>query len=120
MVQLVDYLLWLNWHFRNKPNERASRDALMLSYWEQLLNGVVYELYFPEELHARGLRLFDLVQQASLPVVGAIPEPQRLSRLRKEFERVYDLQHPLRSALHDIQTVEEVRIMKARREDHQD
>ena len=92
----------------------ASRDALMLGYWEQVLNGLVYELYFPEELHAHGLRLFDLVQQAGLPALDAIPEAQRLSRLRKEFERVYDLQHPLRAALHDLQTVEEVRIIEGK------
>ena len=52
----------------------------MLGYWEQVLNGLVYELYFPEELHARGLRLFDLVQQASLPALDshtrtAAPQP---------------------------------------------
>jgi adenine-specific DNA-methyltransferase len=93
---------------------RAPRDALMLGYWEQVLNGLAYELYFPEELHARGLRLFDLVKQASLSALDGIPEPQRLSRLRKEFERVYDLQHRLRAALHDLQTVEEVRIIEGK------
>jgi hypothetical protein len=86
----------------------------MLGYWEQVLNGLAYELYFPEELHARGLRLFDLVKQASLSALDGIPEPQRLSRLRKEFERVYDLQHRLRAALHDLQTVEEVRIIEGK------
>jgi adenine-specific DNA-methyltransferase len=112
--QLVEYLLWLNRNFRNKSNEKVPRDVLMLGYLEQVLNGLIYELYFPEELHANGLRLFDLVQQASLPALDAIPETQRLSRLRKEFECVYDLQHPLRAALHDLQTVEEVRVIEGK------
>jgi hypothetical protein len=30
---------------------------------------LVYELYFPEELHAAGLRLFDLVASTDLPSV---------------------------------------------------
>lgn len=110
----VDYLLWLNQRFQVHSEEKTSRDTLMLGYWEQALNGLVYELYFPEELHARGLRLFDLVQQVGLPALDTIPEAQRLSRLRKEFERVYDLQHPLRGALHDLQTVEEVRIIEGK------
>ena len=110
----MNHLLWLNRYFQAHPAEKTASDALMLGYWEQVLNGLVYELYFPEEIHARGLRLFDLVQQAGLPALDAIPEPQRLSRLRKEFERVYDLQHPLRAALHDLQTVEEVRIIEGK------
>ena len=114
VVHLVEYLLWLNRCFQAHTAEKTARDTLMLAYWEQVLNGLVYELYFPEELHARGLHLFDLVQQAGLPVLDAISEAQRLSRLRKEFECVYDLQHPLRAALHDIQTVEEVRVIEAK------
>jgi hypothetical protein len=49
--------------------EQTTRDPLMVAYWERVLNGLVYELYFPEELHAAGLRLFDLVAQADLPSV---------------------------------------------------
>ena len=113
-VHLVEYLLWLNRCFQAHKVEKTARDALMLGYWEQVLNGLVYELYFPEALYARGLRLFDLVQQAVLPALDAIPEAHRLSRLCKEFERVYDLQHLLRAALHDLQTVEEVRIIEGK------
>jgi hypothetical protein len=111
VVLLVEYLLWLHRYCQAHPVERTSRDVRMLGYWEQVLNGLVYELYFPEALHACSLHLFDLVQQASLPELDAIPELQRLSRLRQEFAHVYDLQHPLRAALYDLQTVEEVRII---------
>jgi hypothetical protein len=72
IVELVNQLLWLNHHFQTHPGDKTSNDALMLGYWEQVLNGLVYELYFPEELHARGLHLFDLVQQGGLPALEAI------------------------------------------------
>jgi hypothetical protein len=114
VVRLVDYLLWLNRHFHQDGDTKTSRDALMLGYYEQVLNGLVYELYFPEELRARGLRLFDLVADATLPDVNALPETERLARLRSVFERLYDLQHPIRAALHDLQTVEEVRIIEGK------
>ncbi len=42
---------------------------MLLAYLERMLNGLVYELYFPEELHAAGLGLFDSVAQAILPVI---------------------------------------------------
>ena len=78
------------------------------------VNGRPFETYFPDELHERNLRLFDLVKEAGLPPLDGIPETQRVSRLREEFEGVYDLQHPLRAALHDLQTVEEVRIIEGK------
>jgi len=95
-VQLVEYLLWLNRHFQVQPDGTPQRDALMLSWWEQVLNGLVYELYFSEELYAAGIRIFDLMSAASLPELNALPEPERLPRLRAEFERTYDTRHPLR------------------------
>jgi hypothetical protein len=43
------------------PEVQTTRDPLMVAYRQRVLNGLVYELYFPEEVHGVGLRLFDLV-----------------------------------------------------------
>jgi hypothetical protein len=61
---------WLH-HLKSRlvPTAQTTRDPLMLAYWERVLNGLVYELYFPEEVHGAGLRLFDLVEAAHLPSV---------------------------------------------------
>jgi len=112
IMKAVERLQWLSRRLRAHPEDRTARDALMIGYWEQVLNGLVYELYFPEDLHDHHLRLFDLVEQAKIPQVDGVPEAQRLDRLRAEFERLYDLGHPLRSALHDLQTVDVVRIIE--------
>ncbi|MGH8017134.1 MAG: Eco57I restriction-modification methylase domain-containing protein [Opitutaceae bacterium] len=93
---------------------QTTRDPLMLAYWEQILNGLVYELYFPEELHAAGLRFFDLVAQAQLPDISTIPEPDRLKILRASFEELYDGAHPLRRALDHLQTLDVVRIIEGK------
>jgi hypothetical protein len=53
----------------------------MVAYWERVLNGLVYDLYFPEELHAADLRLFGLVAQADLPDLTQLPEKDRLPLL---------------------------------------
>ena len=86
----------------------------MLAYWERVLNGLVYELYFPEELHGVGLRLFDLVAHAHLPDITTIPEPKRLPRLRTLFETLHDGAHPLRIALDKLQTLDTVRIIEGK------
>jgi hypothetical protein len=112
---LVDYLLWFHSVFSEHGPGRPPRDALMVGYFEQVLNGLVYELYFPDEVHERGLRPFDFVQQAALPELESIPESQRLTRLREVFETIYDLNHPVRGTLHTLRSMETVRIIEGRR-----
>jgi type I restriction-modification system DNA methylase subunit len=112
VVQLVDYLLWLNRHFAEHSEYKGPPDALMLGYFEQVLNGLVYELYFPDELRASRLHLFDLVQQAQLPALADIAGAQRLARLRELFETLHDVKHPLYGALFDLRSVEAVRIIE--------
>jgi hypothetical protein len=111
---LVDVLLLLNRHFADNPTAQTTRDPLMVAYWERVLNGLVYELYFPEELHTAGLRLFDLVASADLPDVTALPEADRLPRLRQKFEELHDGAHPLRIALDKLQTLDTVRIIEGK------
>jgi adenine-specific DNA-methyltransferase len=79
-----------------------------------VLNGLVYELYFPEEVQGAGLRLFELVEQVRLPDVTALPEPDRLPRLRQKFEELHDGAHPLRIALDKLQTLDTVRIIEGK------
>jgi hypothetical protein len=111
---LVDVLTSLTRHFAATPAEQTTRDPLMVAYWERVLNGLVYELYFPEELHAAGLRLFDLVASAALPDVTALPEADRLPRLRQKFEELHDGAHPLKVALDKLQTLDTVRIIEGK------
>jgi hypothetical protein len=124
---LVDTLLWVNRHFADTSAEQTTRDPLMVAYWERVLNGLVYELYFPEELHAAGLRLFDLVAAADLPSVeqtilsaqskGKTKEDtDRIvcATLRQKFEELHDGTHPLRLALDKLQTLDTVRIIEGK------
>ena len=105
---------WLSQHFAAYPAALTTRDPLMLAYIEQILNGLVYELYFPEEVHGAGLRMFELVEQAALPALEAIPETKRLATLRPLFEALYDGTHPLKIALQKLQTLETVRIIEGK------
>jgi hypothetical protein len=80
--------------------------GLIVSWFEQWLNGLVYELFFPGELHARALHLFaetaKLLSESKLPA-KAIPEIFTASR---------DFKRPLRAMLTDLQTIEEVRLIE--------
>ena len=93
-----------------------SRDPLMRDYYEEILNALVYELYLPDDLHAAGLRFFDLVEAANLPAVNVdIADPSaQLVALRRKFEDLYAPSHPLRAALQKLHTLDPIRIIEGK------
>ena len=84
----------------------------MPGYFEQLLNALVYELYFGDELHEAGLSPFKLVSCSQPPVLDALPTTARLTQLREYFTTIYHLDHPIRSTLHALQSRETIRIIE--------
>lgn len=81
---------------------------------EQLLNGLIYELYFPDDLHERGLHLFDAAREAGLDRLSGL-EGEKLASAAADFTR----QHlapgqPLRVMLSDLQTLDVVRIIEGK------
>lgn len=113
LAMLASYLLRLNdlCMAENDAKEHP-HETLMLGYFEQLLNGLVYELFFPDELHAQKLFLFRYVEEAKLPVLSEIPEARHLAVLRETFELIYDLNHPIRGCLFSLGSLESVRIIE--------
>jgi len=111
--RIVNYLMWLNRPESELGSEwNNSREPLTLGYFEQLLNSLVYELFFPDELHVQKLFLFKYVEEAKLPVLSKIPEAKRLTVLQETFERIYDLNHPIRGCLFSLGSLETVRIIE--------
>lgn len=89
----------------------------MLGYFEQLLNALVYELYFGDELHEAGLRQFELVSRSNPPVLDTLHTAARLSQLREYFTTIYHVDHPIRSTLHalqSLQSLETIRIIEGK------
>jgi len=116
VVQLVEWLVWL----RAQPTVTEStpeypRDPLIIVYFEQWANALVYELYFPAELAAAGLRFFELTAKHALPSLSEWDErSERLCKIRERFEQLYDLKHPLRASLFSLGSLELVRIIEGK------
>jgi len=114
ILSCVDVLLSTRRLLADPSYTQNSRDPLLSAYLERILNGLVYELYFPEELHASGLHIFDAVGEAKLPNVETIPKQNRLAELRTKFEGLYDGKDPLRIALDRLQTLDTIRIIEGK------
>jgi adenine-specific DNA-methyltransferase len=86
--------------------------SLMAAYFEQWLNGLVYELFFTEELHAHHLHLFDETAKLAPPDLSRLGERDRLDRLQEVFAKAYDINAPLRAMLFSLASVESVRVIE--------
>ena len=110
---VVDLLLMLKRYFVEPLATPKQRDPLMLAYWERTLNGLVYELYFPEEVHRAGIRCFELVAELQLATNRDIADSNCLNSIRAKFEALYAGTNPMRIALDKLQTLDTVRMIES-------
>lgn len=111
-VTLADYIS----HIKAQVDTRASahaRDAVMLSYFEQIVDALVYELYFPEELHSQDRYFMRILQHENLPVLNHSQENQ-IRQLRKTFERLFETNHPVRQNLFFLDNVSIIRTIEGK------
>lgn len=106
VTRLVDYLLLLS----ARPLA-GSKDALMVPFFEQLLDALVFELYLPDVLHGAGRRPYDTLSAVAWPEwLGEALSPD-VERLRALFAQLYDPQHPARRLVSFLDSIPEVRLI---------
>ena len=71
--------------------------------YERLLNGLVYELFFPEDLHAKNIRLFDACSAAGIQ--GGMDAQAKAAE-------IFHPRHPIYGQLFELQTLEVVRLIE--------
>ena len=72
--------------------------------YERLLNGLVYELFFPEDLHAKNIRLFDACAAAGI---------QQGMDAQAVAQTIFNPSHTIYAQLFELQTLEVVRVIEA-------
>lgn len=71
--------------------------------YERLLNGLVYELFFPEELHAKNIRLFDACAAAGIKAG---------MKAKAVAAAIFQPSHPIYGQLFELQTLPVVRLIE--------
>ncbi len=82
--------------------------------FEQLINGLIYELYFPEPLQSAGINLMALSAKAGLAELGAMEGAALAARVNELAEHIFSSQHPIRGLLFDLQGIPVVRLIEGR------
>jgi adenine-specific DNA-methyltransferase len=109
--QITNYIFLL--HKENQRNVDSVRDKLMLEYFEQVINGLVYELYLPEDLHLHGFTFANHLQAENLPALDDI-KGDKLEALRTIFHRLYAQDHPIRQNLFALDTLPVIRLIEGK------
>jgi hypothetical protein len=109
---LVDYVLFL------KEKTDLSTDALIPVYFEQIINGMVYELYFPELLKKHNREI--------IKHLGALPSPnqgegrdgevetdqKKMKIITEVFNHLNAKDHPVKINLEKMKEIPEIRIIE--------
>ncbi len=100
-------------------------DGVMASYdprFEQLINGLVFELFFPDDLHRANIRLFDACEKAGIAKLATLspslsPASGReglIAAANDLATRIFATSHPIYAMLFDLQALDVVRIVEGR------
>jgi hypothetical protein len=99
--KLVDYVILA----------KSQADDIVFKFFESLLDALVFELYFPEEIKSAGKEILKHLGDLK-PITDEMSEEKKLAIIQSEFERLYEPNHPVRFAIETLDSVEEVRIIK--------
>ncbi len=89
----------------------VSKNDTLQTFFDQVINSIIYELYFPNEIKSAGKEILKHLKEAK-PINDDMSEEEKLAIIKSEFDRLYDSSHPVRFAMETLDAVEEVRIIK--------
>ena len=114
IAQIVDYLIYLQQQPTTDSKDlRHTRDAIMLGYFERIIDGLVYESYLPEDLHKGDKHFFQPLLEEQLPSCEKI-QGDKMTALRDIFELLYERTHLVRRNLYYLDSVKAVRIIQGK------
>lgn len=104
-IIIVDYILFLK--------KQTDLSTIYATYFEQIINGMVYELYFEEAVTAAKRNIIPHTQQ--LPDINTLSsDEEKLAILTNLFETLYHQEHPIKNAVFFMDSIPEIQIITAK------
>ena len=111
-IAITDYILFL----KEKTFSDVT-DQLMPTYFEQIIDGMVYEIYFPELItkHKREI----IKHLGELPAFkDNMSEDKKLSICKTVFNRLNEREHTVRVNLFYMNSIPEIKIIEGKNENN--
>lgn len=109
---LAGYVLALK-REASSATEPTNQHAVMVSWFEQLIDALAYELYFPEEFSNPETRVSDALSTVSLPLAATLGDAPT-AKLIPLFKNLYAPEHPVRRAAFFVDTIPAVRVIEGK------
>lgn len=114
--KLVEYILYLKKQPTTDGSELTNaRDYVMVAYFGHILDGLVYELYLPDELHQGDKHFFQPLFEERLPDLEEIPGDDKVPAFREIFEHLSERHHPIRRNSFFLDSLEPIRIIEGKK-----
>lgn len=115
---LVSYILHLTPLLQTRPSDPTAQtqyavDRVMVRYFEILINGLIAELYLPDEFQQHQKSLFQHLPANLLPPLDLLP-PDKLTPLRHLFETLYHKNHPIAQTLFFLDTIDSIKLIQSK------
>jgi len=82
--------------------------------FEQIINGFVFELFFPDDLHRANIRLFDACEKAGVGKLATL-KGKTLTKAAEELAaNIFANDHPIYAMLFDLQALDVVRTIEGK------
>ena len=109
---IFDYILFLLAYQLSDTLE-----LLLPRYFQQIINGMVYELYFPELLKKHNREI--IKHLGELPeFTDSMSDEQKMKICKKVFDRLNDKEHPVRVNLFYMNSIPEIAIIEGKNENN--
>lgn len=90
---------------------KTSDQKLQSAFFEQIIDGLVFELYFPDDIKEAGKEIIPHLGELP-PLTDTMNEKEKLVIIQREFDRLYDPGHPGRNHVETMDSVEVVKIIR--------
>ncbi len=109
-ITISDYILFLKCKTFSDVN-----DQLMPTYFEQITDGMVYELYFPDLLKKYNREI--VKHLGELPeLTDKMSDEKKMSICKTVFNRLDEKNHPVRTNLFYMNSIPEIKIIEGKHE----
>lgn len=99
---LVDYISFLK-----EVDDGSSKMNLMISFTDQIIDGCVYELFFPDKFEQKGWSLLNKLIDLE-PIEKINDRDKKLKIITGIFERYYNQQSPVNIIISNLKSIEYV------------
>jgi adenine-specific DNA-methyltransferase len=109
IIQVVKYIIF------SKENKNDIQNDLISTYFEQIIDGMVYELYFPEILKQHNRTIIEHLGE--LPAfTDSMSDNQKMEITTTVFNRLNEKNHPVRVNLFYMNSIPEIAIIEGKKE----